>query len=139
MALERAARRSRRGVPEPDRLVARPRRDQLAVRRECDRADITRMALERAARRSRRGVPEPDRRVVRPRRDQLAVRRECDRADETRMALERAARRIPGFFSVQDTFDLRMSVIPEVLPNFTLQRTECKSSAIRLQRSLSDY
>ena len=67
MALERAARRSRRGVPEPDRLVARPRprRDQLAVRRECDRVDVTRMALERAARRSRRGVPEPNYLVAR--------------------------------------------------------------------------
>ena len=42
MALERlTVRRPRGRVPEPDRLVARARRDQLAVRREGDRADRT--------------------------------------------------------------------------------------------------
>ena len=40
MALERlTVRRPRGRLPEPDRLVARARRDQLAVRREGDRAD----------------------------------------------------------------------------------------------------
>ena len=35
MALERLQRRSRAGVPEPDCVVVRARRHQLAVRREC--------------------------------------------------------------------------------------------------------
>ena len=40
MALERlTVRRPRGRLPEPDRLVARARRDQLAVRREGDRPD----------------------------------------------------------------------------------------------------
>ena len=47
MALERLQRRSRAGVPEPDRLVARCRRQQLAVRREGHGVDPIRMALER--------------------------------------------------------------------------------------------
>ena len=63
VALERAARRSRRRVPEPDRPVLRCRRHQPAVRRECHGPHRTRVALERAARRSRRRVPEPDRLV----------------------------------------------------------------------------
>src|SRR5271170_3144519 len=52
MARERAARLSRGRVPEPDRPVARCRRHQFAVRRECHGLDPTRMTLERAARRS---------------------------------------------------------------------------------------
>ena len=65
MALERLQRRSRGRVPEPDRLVVRARRHQLAVRREGDRVDRARMALERLQRRSRGRVPEPDRLVAR--------------------------------------------------------------------------
>ena len=41
MALERVAVRRPRGrVPEPDRAVARARRDQLTVRREGDRVNF---------------------------------------------------------------------------------------------------
>jgi hypothetical protein len=48
MALKRlTVRRPRGRVPEPDRPVARARRDQPAVRREGDRPDRTGMALER--------------------------------------------------------------------------------------------
>ena len=51
MALERlTVRRPPGRVPEPDRLVARARRDQLAVRREGDRQDRTGVALERLQR-----------------------------------------------------------------------------------------
>jgi len=46
MALERALHRSCGHIPEPGRLVVRGRCHQLAVRRECDGADQTRMALE---------------------------------------------------------------------------------------------
>src|SRR5437016_14384754 len=60
MALERAARRSRRGVPEPDRLVVRPRGDQLAVRRECDRRAQNRIAAVRAQRSVSGYLPKMD-------------------------------------------------------------------------------
>jgi hypothetical protein len=40
-------RRSRGGVPQPNRLVARSRRQQRAIARERDRVDDTGMALER--------------------------------------------------------------------------------------------
>ena len=63
-ALERAARRSRRGVLEPDHDIPGCRRDQLAVRRERDHVDPTLMALERAARlanpQEKRGGPTPE-------------------------------------------------------------------------------
>jgi hypothetical protein len=97
------------------------------------------MALECAAHRSRGRVPEPNRLVVRRRRHQLAVWREGDRPDRTRMALESTMRRIPGFFSVQGIFNAWMSLIPELLPNFTLPWTEYESSAICLEGSLFDY
>ena len=45
-----------------------------------------------------------------------------------RIALKRAARWIPGFFCMQDTFDLWISLIPELSPNFALLWTERKSS-----------
>src|SRR5271170_8066148 len=97
------------------------------------------MALERTAYRSRGRVPEPHRLVVRRRRHQLAVRGEGDGPDRIRMALQRAVRRIPGFFSVQGIFNARISLIPELLPNFTLPWAECESSAICLERGLFDY
>ena len=76
MTLERAAARPCTCVPEPDRLVARGRRYQLAVRREGYSPDPVRVTLERAAARPCTCVPEPDRLVERGRRYQLAVRRE---------------------------------------------------------------
>src|SRR5436305_1612906 len=97
------------------------------------------MALERAVHPSRGHVPEPHRLVERRRRHQLAVRREGDGQDRTRMALERAVRRIPGFFFVQGIFNTRISLLPELSPNFTLPWAECESSAICLERSLFDY
>jgi len=53
MALERLQGRSRAGVPQPDRLVVRRRRQQLAVRREGHGLDTVRMALERL----QQGIP----------------------------------------------------------------------------------
>ena len=97
------------------------------------------MALECATYCSRGRIPEPNRLVVRRRRHQLAVWREGDRPDRTRMAFERTVRRIPGFFSMQSIFNARISLIPELLPNFTFPWTECESSAIYLERNLFDY
>jgi hypothetical protein len=83
-------------VPEPDGAVARPRRHQLAVRRERHGRDRVRVAAERAALRPRGRVPEPDGAVARPRRHQLAVRRERHGPDRVRVAAERAALRPRG-------------------------------------------
>ena len=60
MARECRERSPRGRVPEPDSLAVGCGRDQLAVRREGDGVDRTRMAAERRQRSSRGQVPEPD-------------------------------------------------------------------------------
>jgi len=69
MALECAAARPRRCLPQLYGLVVRCRRDQLAVRREGYGVDFLGLALERAAARPRRCLPQPYGLVVGCRRD----------------------------------------------------------------------
>jgi hypothetical protein len=59
MALERAAARPRRRIPQPHSAMSGCRRYQLAVWREGYMADVAGMALERAAARPRRRIPQP--------------------------------------------------------------------------------
>lgn len=60
MVLERLEYRACYGIPKPDCLVPRPRRDTLTVWRKGDRMNIARMALKCFKYRACYGVPEPD-------------------------------------------------------------------------------
>ena len=66
MALDRLDTFARDGLPDPYRVVPRPRYDVCAIGRERYRANLITMALERVYAVARISLPDPYRVVVRP-------------------------------------------------------------------------